>query len=359
MELKTLSSRLPAHDAAHPSLDAARLPSLDAARLPSLDATRLVAALLVVVIHFGGMTVGHDPVSLLSQVTDAEVRIATPFFFLLTGYFYPRLVTQGRLRRHLRKLLTMAVLATLFYLVFALFYEYGGDIRALVGEQLTPGCLKRWAVYNWSPGADHLWFFYAVIYDLLLLALADRFGASRLLRWLSVVAMVLLFVSNFTPHYELTRNFLFFGLPFVVMGRSLAEHRLSALVRWFTPRRCIAVALCGIVLTAAEVLVYSLWFTPATPIRECYFGTLITLLPLFLLTLQLRISPSRTVLIRLADYGRRHSANIYIFHFAIGSLILFLLPLNGFFPHLLLAVPVIFSLSVFFSAIIKVTPSRQ
>ena len=54
-------------------------------RNSGLDAMRALAALLVVAIHFGGTRIGTDAESLTSLIVNAEVRVAVPLFFMLTG----------------------------------------------------------------------------------------------------------------------------------------------------------------------------------------------------------------------------------------------------------------------------------
>lgn len=73
-------------------------------RNSGLDAMRALAALLVIAIHFGGTRIGTDAESLTSLIVNAEVRVAVPLFFMLTGYYYESMVARGCFGHHLRKL---------------------------------------------------------------------------------------------------------------------------------------------------------------------------------------------------------------------------------------------------------------
>ncbi len=313
-----------------------------------LDLGRWVAALMVVAIHFGGVRAGHSLGDVASQLADAWVRMSVAYFFLLSGFFYRRVRTSGHWWRHVGRLMVMALSATALYVVLRHFLFASHTA-------LDVDTLRRWVVYNWSPGADHLWFLYALTYDLLLMYAAERW---HLWRWLQVVAalsLAALLVLNFTPWSQMTRNWLFFGLPFTMLGSSLSEDSsLRRLTDKVGTRQWWWLLAAGLGLVTAEMLVNSWWTSPGQPWRDCYVGTPLCALSLFLLLLRADTGrqPSRCVA-WLAASGRNDSAFIYLWHMACGWMLATWLPQESSVASLLVNVPVVFAATLLLSIAVR------
>lgn len=281
-----------------------------AGRQSSLDVLKCVAAFFVVCIHYGVGTMSP------------AVRCAVPLFFVITGYYYPMLVERGQFWRHFRKVLAMAVWATLLYAAYAVY------------SQLRQGALGEWAsatfslrhvakamVLGQSLFGFHLWYFHALAYDLLLMHYADKWGLTRHLRWIALLLLLAFCAANFTPWFPHFRNWLFMGLPCMMAGRWIREGKDWAYAFLADSRRCWLYAAAAFALVCAEWVLdfrmFGQWH------REMYVFTLPLVLTAFHWALRHPRCGEGGI---LAWIGRRHSARIYIFHVLVAQLLSHVLP---------------------------------
>lgn len=89
----------------------------------------------------------------------------------------------------------------------------------------TPHTLLQALFYNVTPFGIHLWYLWAVLYDLLLFRLLNRLGWSHHLRWLAPLAFLISCVGNYFPWFYMLRNWLFLALPCMTVGRWIREGR--------------------------------------------------------------------------------------------------------------------------------------
>lgn len=268
-------------------------------RMSSLDVIKCFAAFGVVAIHVGP--------SVLSFI----VRASVPMFFLISGYYYPKLVGGGRFWPHVRKLVAMVLLSSLFYGIFFFVVKwYGGNLDEWLHTTFRWRYFAHCLINDCDLFAFHLWFFYALIYDLVLLRLADKYGFTR---WLEVLAPVLLFVflitNFFIVSYGWKRNFLFFGLPFIMLGRCIAEGKDKRLSLFDNARLFPYIAVGSLLLTLAEVIflknLHGSWQ------RETYVFSVPLVLSVFYWALRNRDYGRDSI---AAIIGYRYSAYIYILH---------------------------------------------
>lgn len=289
-----------------PSITVRKVAHASTTRMSCLDVIKCFAAFGVVAIHAGP--------GILSFI----VRASVPMFFLISGYYYPKLVENGRFWPHVRKLVAMVLLSSLFYGIFffaAKWHEGNLDewLHATFRWRHIAYCL----VTDCDLFAFHLWFFYALIYDLVLLRLADKYGFTK---WLEVLAPVLLFVflatNFFIVSYGWKRNFLFFGLPFVMFGRCIAESKDKRLSLFGNARLFPYIAVSSLLLTLAEIIVLKKLCVSWQ--RDTYVFSVPFVLSVFYWAL------------RNGDYGRgsvaavigcRYSAYIYILHVFVMSVV--------------------------------------
>lgn len=282
-----------------PSTTVRKVARASASRMSSLDVIKCFAAFGVVAIH-----VGPDVLSFI-------VRASVPMFFLISGYYYPKLVESGRFWPHVRKLVAMVLLSSLFYGIFFFAAKWhGGDLDEWLHETFRWRHFAYCLVNDCDLFAFHLWFFYALIYDLVLLRLADKYGFTR---WLEVLAPVLLFVFLATNFFIVScgwkRNFLFFGLPFIMFGRCIAEGKDKRLSLFGNARLFPYIAIGSLLLALAEVIVlknlHDRWQ------RETYVFSVPFVLSVFYWALRNGDYGRGSI---AAIIGRRYSAYIYILH---------------------------------------------
>lgn len=170
-------------------------------------------------------------VPLLDKGFGLLTRSAVPFFFMASAFFYFRKPVTGKgCFAYCRRILVLYLIWSLIYLPFA------------VGcQQLEPAeYLRRFLLGQYY----HLWFLPACIVGVIAVSLMDRLIKSErlialmgLLLWLFSMAMstyycVLSDVPAFAAIYNGAfvrifgvRNGLFYGVPFMIMGRYFALNK--------------------------------------------------------------------------------------------------------------------------------------
>lgn len=274
-------------------------------RQSSLDVLKCVAALFVVFIHFG--------TPWLSPLT----RTAVPLFFLITGYYYPVLMERGTFWKHVHKVFVMAVCASALYAAYALQHHLrNGTLSEWLATTFTPREILRTLVFNFSFFGLHLWYFWAVLYDLLLFRLLDRIGWSRHLRWIIPLLFIVFCVGSYFPWFWKLRNWLFFGLPCMTVGRWIREGNdksfrfLNDKIRW---KRWAAFAF--LLICVEYIAQYLLLGVNG---RESYAFTLPLVVIFFYHALRYPRLGEGSL---WATIGRRYSAYIYIIHMMVGMII--------------------------------------
>ena len=274
-----------------------------------LDWFRPAAALLVVAIHTGPFLSCWPSANYV--LTDILARIAVPFFFTVSGYFFvPKLQSQGwpALIPYGKKLLLLYGLSTLLYvpvLIYSGYFSQPGLAGRLLQDLLFDGTFY------------HLWYFPAALTGACVLCpLIRRLGNIPALSVCAVLYLLGLLGDSYygltvalpplRTLYEVlfhcfdyTRNGLFFTPIFLLLGGLLAgtEGR--------RPPRCyglgLALSLVLLLTEGAVVKAFSL----------ARFDALYLSLPLCLWFL---ISWLRELPLPPAPDLRRWSLAVYVFH---------------------------------------------
>lgn len=126
-------------------------------------------------------------------------------------------------------------------------------------------------------------------------------------------------ILNFVWQSEIpiTRNFLFFGLPFVATGRLLREYNVPERLKKYSNTQLSGIFLVCLALSFIESLILlKVGNSPSGGNRDFYFFTLPMSATAFLLALRMPASRWAEVPARI---GREYSALIYILHFSVIS----------------------------------------
>ena len=185
-------------------------------RLANVDWLRIWAMIAVVFIHIDA----YYTYSILPAT-----RFAVPLFFMISGYFLGKQNTTSW-KKYLLRSLALLLGATLFYGVIVL----AGSICNHTDMLHWPWgkILLEWLIFNKNPFHYHLWFLGAYLYVLCIAACVDKFNLWRWVYWL----IIPLFIARFglqclnLPN-EITRNFLFVGLPCFLTGSWLRNNRMA------------------------------------------------------------------------------------------------------------------------------------
>ena len=324
-------------------------------RFSGIDVLKCVAAYMVVIIHFVNTAEGSDTEIFLSQICNAQSRAAIPVFFMITGFFYDSMIIRGGLDKHIKKILILTIIATFFYVFYIglLFCLYEGTLSEYISQTFSSQKLMEWIFLNNAPAGIHLWYLYAVIYVLILMRIIDRLGASFFLYILGIVFFIILLICNYTTFSSdipYTRNFMFTGLPFVLLGRFMALPVFTNLANRLTKGHLIGLLLVGILFVTAELAIRKYVFLFDNPLLDCYTFTPIVATALFLLALRLTNLNSFWKI--LSSVGLKYSTYIYILHVFCFYTIVSLSPYNTFWWKAFVCVPAIFLLSLFGSMIL-------
>ena len=218
-------------------------------RASSLDVMKCFAAFCVVWIHFGS--------GLLSPVT----RCAVPIFFVITGYYYPMMVEKGKFWKHIRKLLVMVLCASALYGVYTLQGQIRHDTLAeWIAKNIQLKHIVGLLVTDRDLFAGHLWYLYAVLYSLIIFYFADKWRLTKWLRYAVPLLFLVHFSRDITPFpWTWAANFLFMGLPCMMVGRCIRENRDKA-IRFLSNGRYFWIYTFGsLLLICGEI--FSTWFS--------------------------------------------------------------------------------------------------
>lgn len=271
-------------------------------RTSSLDVMKCFAAFCVVWIHFGS--------GWLSPIT----RCAVPIFFVITGYYYPMMVEKGNLWRHIRKLLVMVLCASALYGVVELQHQIRHDtLVEWITNNIRFKHIVSMVVFDNDMFGFHLWYFYAVLYDLVIFYFADKWKLTKWLRYAALFLLFLFLVANFTPWYHRSRNFLFMGLPCMMIGKCIREGKDQAFSFLSKQNYLWIYTFVSLLMIVGEMWLLSCMHSEMDDkgIRNMFVFTLPLLLPYFYWALR---HPGFGEGSLCASIGRKYSAYIYIFH---------------------------------------------
>lgn len=278
-------------------------------RNKGLDIARFIMAFCVVCIHlpFSG-TVGGAIMTM--------TRAAVPFFFIVSGYFIGDITKKhNRIKKQLVAISKITIIASLLYIgwyTFLAYYQNRG-VKNYFSSTFSVNNLLKWLFFNETPIAFHLWYLYAYIYVLLIVRVIGKLLNVKkvcvIIPCLLSVDLIfgkyslLLFNREFPVYY--TRNFLFVGLPFFLLGYLIAK---DIRVREFTTRIKSIHVIIALVVSIVEYSVLTYLNVNAT--RDHYIGTDLLVFAIFSVALNYSTN-SKTADI-IANMGRKYSLTIYI-----------------------------------------------
>lgn len=219
----------------------------------------------------------------------------------------------GGLGRHVRKIVCLTVVSSLFYCLFSFLRFHIGAVATSnwMEETFALKKLVDWLLYNATPFAGHLWYFYALLYVFLILYIADRFKVTA---WLYRVLPFLLFCNYLLNFWNAAacRNFLFMALPYVLLGCLFRKYEKEIRNVFLDTRllvigfiaSCIGLSIELVLYVRMGVLVY----------RDHYLFTLPMVVCVFMLALR---NPCLGAGSFVALVGRKYSAFIYVIHMSV------------------------------------------
>lgn len=301
-------------------------PSAAKQRDSAIDTLKCVAAMMVVVLHYGYLTV-DNAAGTLSFAVNGLTRVAVPLFFMITGFYFVLSYQRGQLKRQVKRLCSLTVFAIVLYAAFEVAWHLAiGKFNVLAqsfdwhDNILTE--LSKILIFNDIPVAFHLWYLPAAIY-----ALGAMWAFERYKLWSKPLALfwVLMFavaayMSGFTDiAYPYVRNFITVAIPSMVVGRCLYEHYATPQARQMSTSAIFMCIVVAIVMVAAQMG----WHTfhhgcAVSSLVDMPIGIPFLATSLMLLALHFPMLGTSTP---LPAIGAKYSGYIYVFHVIPGTVL--------------------------------------
>lgn len=266
----------------------------------SIDTLKFICAILVISIH----TPKPDNIW---PVIDPILRCAVPIFLMLSGYFiYREDGINEKLQQRIVPMLKILCWGALFHIGILIILE---DFSIFNKVSLTS--IKNLIFYNNFIFSRHLWYIHAYLYVLVIILIANRFNFYKALIYATPVLLaggVILgkyhepiFGENIDTYFS--RNFLFTGLPFFIIGMVIREKRLAQHINLkLATIGCLIFYITGIIEAKNFKICYNS--------GDLYITT--AFMAFFILMLSLNIEQRKENI--LSRMGREDSLYIYIFH---------------------------------------------
>ena len=274
-------------------------------RIPSIDLFRYVCGVLVIAIH-------TRPMEEISQnlgyiTSDVLPRIAVPFFFAVSGFFYFQNLMSGKKpfrRTFSRLLLTYTVWSCLYY--FIDFIQWGHEnLRGFLSN-----CLLGFLTYG---SYYHFWFFPALLFSLCLSELLWKLKARRALVPMSILLYLIgcmgcsyynicrsipILGALFSySGFETIRRILLMGFPFFVSGYLILQ------VKDRLAKRILRVWTGSMIAWILEIaLVVHMHLQRSIVLTAALYSLVVSTIILLLRTKAEKLSPYSETSRRLANY---------------------------------------------------------
>lgn len=278
----------------------------------SIDFIKGIAAISIVCLHCEN----NDAIDSIIHIVG---RMAVPMFFIITGYYLPSMIKTGHMTKHIYKILKISLSALFFYLpLHCLDAFLSGNLWEQLSQVIQWNTILKqllFSEYPFNVGASHLWYLIAILY---ILCLTNFFSKKHLISKLYLLIPVLFsigyIISSVVDQNDpemrcYYRNFLFIGLPYVLLG-SLINTKNNRLT--ISNKRMVLLLIFFALLYCTEIGLYIFIGLPSH--REHY----LCIIPLVSIILFLAITnPKFGQHNYITTIGREYSVYIYVIHYYI------------------------------------------
>lgn len=280
----------------------------------TLNVIKAIASFLVVFIHC------RFPGELGETVVDIA-RIAVPIFLLISGFFsYNN--DEKKLKRKIKHIFLLMLIANIVYCVWKMVFELGdfNSIKSFVKTLIAPATIVKFVIFNDNPFRTHLWYFNAVLYCYIIMYLYIKFIKPRLKKDISKpilvgsLVLLLMYLVIYIAHLQynieklfLLRNFIFVGIPFFYIGNFINKYNLKDKI---TNKILYLIMISSFILLIIESRFYT---------SEIYIFTIDFALSVFLFGIK---NPNKITNKSLEKIGDKYSSYIYMYHPLIKDVII-------------------------------------
>ncbi len=210
-------------------------------RNSAIDMFRMICACMVVAVHTSPFRDIHENAGVI--FCDIIIRIAVPFFFVLSGFYYMIGITANNTHTHVYKYFKRLLGEYTFWSILYFSIDFARLSPEIPTASFIRGCIFRYCI----PGSHyHLWFYPALIFSLIVITVFYRCKRFKLL-FLVTIPLYLAgcAVTSYAPamerfisadilrgdYLEMFRRIVLMGLPFCTLGAGLyycfaAENRI-------------------------------------------------------------------------------------------------------------------------------------
>lgn len=266
------------------------------------------------------------PNYMVDGIIQSVFRFAIPLFFMVSGYFCDtsdRDKLEKRLPAKCKHILGISIIGCVYYFIFnvmiAVFGDSHGSVEDVV-ERVTsvfePQKLLEWVVFNQDPFINIMWFTFALLYCYFLLWVINHFDWYKKIFWcipfllgvhMILANVLILFGIEVSKLYY--RNFLLFGLPFLLLGVWLRRNQVQVLEK-------ISTGTTIILMVAGPLLSIAEWFVFGR--RELFFGSILFVIGAFVYALHKPEAKQKSV---ITVIGEKYSLFVYIVHVSLISVL--------------------------------------
>ena len=240
----------------------------------------------------------------LGMVISYFVKFAVPVFFMISGYFSYYDDKNERCKRIPKKIIHILKLLVVSELIYGIVYFINNKnlLNLNFGEVIFK--LFIGSFFNGT-----LWFLYALIWGYVMLYLIYKTGKEKIFCYLAPIVLVLHVIIRFLIknqefyNYAYFRNFLVFGLPFILMGVFIRQNN-EKIKNMFSNKICIL----GIIIGEAIMVVE--WLITKTAL-DIYIGTIIYSFFIFVFAVK---NPNKYINEKIEFIGKNLSMYVYIIH---------------------------------------------
>lgn len=276
----------------------------------SVDLLKVLCSFMVVCLH------APFPEQISNVVTPLS-RNAVPLFFMISGYYYSQTKERKGERKQLFKLFRLVIASSILFLVWNLVncWIANEPISSIFDWLDNKKAIQNVLFFNMSPFSDHLWYVNALIYVLLGIFLFEKVSSRQklypLIPLLILVNLVLgsyaAVILGLAPKNLITRNFLFVGFPFFLIGDLIYTRQIKM--------KASTSLVLALVFGLAAVLEHNVLNSLAlNACDELYCGNAFSAVFMLLFALQYNKNSNSQFHRVLYYIGEKLSTNIYILH---------------------------------------------
>lgn len=314
----------------------------------SLDLLKLIAAFMIVCIHFKSY-------GKIGEVITIFARFAVPVFFMISGYYAYNDDTK-KIKGKIIHIIKIYIFAFVIYFCFNVVVKIlAGQIREAIWYVSTyrrPRYVLPVILFNESNTAMHLWFLGSLIYSYIIQQIIIKLKIKENLVYILSCALLLIHLAlgiglsvlgietpAFLAKNYMLRNFLFMGFPLFSLGQFVKKNEEMLLNK---------VSVLHIVILFAVSIIEAIVMRGVNWEKDLYLGAVLFGFALFVVALKMRDKTYSPKLITLFNT----STNVYLVHVMIGD-ILALTPLDNMLFYQYAAPFIIFVVSVIITLVLN------